>query len=1616
MHREKIVKMKYRLMVLLLLAAAPLMAKDNILLVNYGPEQSIREGDDDFQQIIFIRIAATYRDSLYIRAFDIDCGGDIDLSFGAWNTETRLTLYGGQGAFSAASLQKAKPLQADRDAGKVIASATFGENRELNNSWHNFAHIAPVDGEKIGDYTYFKLVVQGLSGNDANAFDIRLSSSPTMNVTPTVVGLFSYSPTLRLRKDENVASITFSVPEHAKSITINNFDLAGAVVQLVTAFRSNLPVLSSGQGEWAKSILPLEPLEAGRECAVALGQGGESPNDISLYISDDQQTVLPISLPVYLIKLNRRPVIQKSLIALSDCQSIVFDAKGSTDLDGDLLEFQWDFGDGTTAAGSRVVHRYDEQKTYPALLIVSDNSGEVGNSASERFSVKVNKPPVAKAGADVVTAPLKSVSFDGRSSSDQDGQLILYNWDFGDGQTASGSRTAHIYDKPGTFRAALRVEDDSDSPCNFSADEIKVWVNAPPVAAAGEDMRGSIGQPMTFSGEKSADSDGELVSYAWDFGDAGKGTGKVVGHAYSSSGLYHVQLSVTDNAQVDNSTQSDELTVFINNPPIAKAGNDTKGAIEEPLGFDGSSSFDKDGTIASYAWDFGDGTRKEGKQPSHAYKQSGKYTVILSVQDNSGTDSNSRSDSLLVIINQPPVADAGQDQLVTASDVLFSGKGSRDPDGEIIRYDWNFGDGASGSGLSPAHVYGKPGKYQGRLTVTDNSGTKNNQSADEITVIVNEKPLADAGPDQIGAVGQEILFDGSGSRDLDGQIAEYLWDFGDGQSATGKTATHRYMRSGKQTARLSVKDNTGQQAAIDFDEAIITVNAQPAAKAGHDIIIAPGGTVLFDGTASYDADPDSLAFQWQFSDGKDQAASAQKSRSFEASGSYSAILTVNDLSGTSNAGARDTIVVRVNAAPISNAGKSIHSCDKTLFFDGSNSVDPDGDPLSFSWDFGDGSRPGLGARVQHNYDRGGTYPVILTVDDGLGLKNSRHSSSITVKINEPPVADAGPNETYCSGEVIIFNASGSKDPENGLLKYDWDFGDGTQAEGLNPTKIFKKDGTYLITLTVKDDSGLPCNTDVVTKAIQIIESPVAIAGADQEVCTNTQVLFDGTASRDFDGVVNSYFWDFGDGTTGGGAMPNHSYKKSGVYRAVLTITGDLRGDCDNTDTDELIVTVHDAPLAQFTCAEISPVNQPVHFDGSASVSEGGKISEYLWDFGDGGTGKGVQVSHSYQKSGNYLVKLTIATLATSMCNSSTTPKMIGINDQPIADAGPDQSAGIGQIFILDGTASKDPDGVLTSFHWDFSAGQSQSGIMLRHAYDKAGRHPVILTVADNTSALNNSDSDTVWVAVNDPIVPVISAKPVGACPGEIMTFSSAESKKLNGKNAISHWDFGDGQTAEGIQVTHPFAKGGRYNVTLMMDDGLGLDNSKTDTSVFLFINQQPVAFAGGDRVTCPGQELVFDATGSFDQDETDWSVEWDFGDGLKSNEKIVRHSYPKSGRYTARLRITDHSGGSCASAEDLAAITVNSQPVAVAGADREVFYGGAHDAVLFDATGSTDADSDGLICEWDFGDGVRSTGAKLFHTFDKPGIYRVKLLVDDGRNTPCSRAQDEATIKVRNRN
>jgi serine protease len=161
-----------------------------------------------------------------------------------------------------------------------------------------------------------------------------------------------------------------------------------------------------------------------------------------------------------------------------------------------------------------------------------------------------------------------------------------------------------------------------------------------------------------------------------------------------------------------------------------------------------------------------------------------------------------------------------------------------------------------------------------------------------------------------------------------------------------------------------------------------------------------------------------------------------------------------------------------NNPPVADAnGPYTGTEDIAITFDGSSSSDPDGDPLTYMWDFGDSST-GAGISPTHTYTAGGEYTVTLVVNDGKTDSTSSTTTAIIDEINNPPVADAGPDQTASVNEAITFDGAGSYDIDDGIATYDWDFGDGATGSGETITHAYSTAGTYIVTLTVTDSYGL----------------------------------------------------------------------------------------------------------------------------------------------------------------------------------------------------------------------------------------------------------------------------------------------------------------------------------------------------------------------------------------------------------------------------------------------------------------------------------------------------------------------------------------------------------------
>jgi PKD repeat protein len=205
-----------------------------------------------------------------------------------------------------------------------------------------------------------------------------------------------------------------------------------------------------------------------------------------------------------------------------------------------------------------------------------DNNGRMPPAALAPLDPLTRAPPVANTGGPYSGAVNVAITFNGSASSDPDGSVVGYQWNFGDGGSAAGATPVHAYVATGTYTVSLTVTD-SDGLTHSSVTTALVADGSglqSPVARAGGPYRGTVAAPLSFDGSASSDADGTIVSFDWTFGDGTAGSGARLMHAYSSTGVYTVVLTVTDDSgRTGNATATAEIApAVVNRAPTGDGG------------------------------------------------------------------------------------------------------------------------------------------------------------------------------------------------------------------------------------------------------------------------------------------------------------------------------------------------------------------------------------------------------------------------------------------------------------------------------------------------------------------------------------------------------------------------------------------------------------------------------------------------------------------------------------------------------------------------------------------------------------------------------------------------------------------------------------------------------------------------------------------------------------------------------------------------------------------------------------------------------------------------------------------------------------------------------------
>ncbi|MBE0518403.1 MAG: PKD domain-containing protein [Thermoplasmata archaeon] len=636
---------------------------------------------------------------------------------------------------------------------------------------------------------------------------------------------------------------------------------------------------------------------------------------------------------------------------------------------------------------------------------------------------------------------------------------------------------------------------------------------APVITSLDAEFEGYVETAISFSGSA---TDGSTLQYQWYWGDgetSGWLSSPSATHTYDRDGYYTVYFAARESD--DDTTADYFITWGVTTAKVVDASNTAPHDLSidfDPLMFDigdvvtftGSAIDDEDDDL-DYSWAFGDMYSAKGPVVEHQYQASGSYTVTLSVTDNRvGTDPRPVTTNALAIAggNSPPTIDVPDfSDVATHLSYDFSVTAS-DPNDDPIRYTWDWGDGTQTvtDTDSVSHTYDVQGFYDLTVYADDQTGVDGHNVSDTGAVTVmsedNTAPVVVSfiASDTTPYTGQEITFTAV-ATDADYDSMRLTFALGDGTYAVEEseptspdeevsfTVSHTYDTAGTVTAYVYVwdyQDNTSSSAVSITVEA----NAAPLVPDLPYPTVMANTTVVFT-TEPFDPDGDDLSSWWDFGDDSPMESGDTVTHMYVMPGEYVYRVYVDDAHehNETKSGIITVLSEDANFAPEVDALANMTALVGEIVVFNATATDVNEDVLIYTWDFGDDSDLVVGQEVDHVYSAADNHTFTVYVDDGEF--NESADAVITVSASEPPVANAGDDQTVDVGVEVAFDGSGSTD-DVGIVNYTWtlEYDGGTiTLYGVAPAHMFEVAGEYNVTLTVNDFEG-QTDADYVTITVE----------------------------------------------------------------------------------------------------------------------------------------------------------------------------------------------------------------------------------------------------------------------------------------------------------------------------------------------------------------------------------------------------------------------------------------------------------------------------------------------------------------------------------------------------
>ncbi|RYY31022.1 MAG: PKD domain-containing protein [Chitinophagaceae bacterium] len=1028
------------------------------------------------------------------------------------------------------------------------------------------------------------------------------------------------------------------------------------------------------------------------------------------------------------------------------------------------LTYNWQLGNGTTSNVQSPAAVYTTPGTYSIRLITTS---DYGCADTVQQDIPFTNNTTAFTAPDTTCLNI-AVNFVNNSSP----APLSSTWDFGDGTVSGSGSPQHTYDSVGVYAVKLinNYGNCVDSVIRNITVGPKPTVDFSSVASA------SCKAPFTVQFQNQTPNS---TAWIWDFGDGTSSTEQNPSHTYNGLGQFDITLTATFNGGCQN-TIVKPIFVKLAEPTASISNLPAGGCV--PYTFTPVAAVNAVDGVATWFWNFGDGTTSSAANPTHVYNTPGSYDITLRITTTTGCTREVVYPAG-VKAGRPITADFSADKFdVCASEpVTFT-----DLSPGADEWFWQFGDGTVSNEQNPVHIFQDTGFMSVSLTALSNRcGTTETKTA----YIRITPPIARFAYSVDCDNKLRVNFRDSSIIDPALGTPTYSWTFGSGAgsgTSTQLNPTFTFPSFGSHPVTLTVTNGTCSftyvgEVLLTDERARFTSSKRTVCRDEEFTLTAtpanPANIKYYEWTVGNDAPvlDTALTLLYRIRNG----------------GSFPVRLVIIDSNFC-----RDTLVVSdfmQVVGPVPDFGpEAAGTCPNTdiRFIDKTTSAAP---LVKWTWDYGDGTRTDYTTNgpFVHRYQDVGVYGVRLTVTDNLGCTATRFIEDTVIVTS--PTAGFVADTIFCPGVNLNF-----RDTSAGRnLRYLWTFGDGNTSALQNPANAYPAgDRNYSVTLKITDQFGC---SDSVSKAAYIkVRSPKAGFTAEDTtgICPPLEARFTLNASD-----YQSFYWDFGDGSPASTAPnPRHFYNNYNVFTTTLVAVG--YGGC--VDSASHRITVSDPNSTRLVYDPLEACNAlNVNFQLKPPA-----YSRYVLYYGDGLTNQSQDTAFSHFYRGPAFFYPSIFLTDSSGCQVSLTsyPPIRVIGAKPLFGSDKKEFCDTANVAFSNFTIFNDP---VVSYNWNFGDGSVSSDFAPTHYYAQPGVNVVSLTV---TTARGCTDvlNDTIR-AYRTPVASI--SIPDTVCINTPALFGGhlavADTNTVNWQ-----WSFGNGQSANVQNPAYTYTNVGDYIVNL----------------------------------------------------------------------------------------------------------------------------------------------------------------------------------------------------------